>query len=230
MDNIKEINIEENEVIKEKAKEGILNCVDNSITKNATSFITKSDENTNSKSEKYSNNMNPKGVGDGFVVENESCVIPTKANNSIIGDLNANREISANGEVSNEKNKFVASCINGNYPRRVIDIVPENLTNEILKTKYEGFRLVQMCAVNQSDGTIMLNYSFGRDYELLCYHLNIDIKTPVMSISEIFPPAFLYENEMHDLFGINIEHISLDYKGNLYRLKDKTPYLRKEKE
>ena len=124
---------------------------------------------------------------------------------------------------------LTASCINGNYPRYVRDILPENLTNEILKTKYEGFRLVQMCAVNTKEG-VMLNYSFGRGYELLCYHLFIDMNTPVMSISEIFPPAFLYENEIHDLFGVKIEHISLDFKGNLYRLETKTPYLRKEAE
>jgi ech hydrogenase subunit D len=144
----------------------------------------------------------------GIVVENEACVIGTPAN------------------AKSEPNQFVASCINGNYPRRVIDIMPENLTNEILKTKYEGFRLVQMCAVNTKDG-IMLNYSFGREYELLCYHLNIDIDTPVMSISEIFPPAFIYENEIHDLFGVKIEHISLDFEGNLYRLENKTPFMRK---
>jgi len=128
-----------------------------------------------------------------------------------------------------EKLQVTPSCINGNFPRSVKDINPENLTNEILKTKYEGFRLVQMCAVNMKDG-VMLNYSFGRGYELMCYHLFIDIKTPVMSISEIFPPAYLYENEMHDLFGVIIEHISLDFKGNMYRLDTKMPYLRKEAE
>jgi ech hydrogenase subunit D len=46
----------------------------------------------------------------------------------------------------------------------------------------------------------------------------------VISISDIFPPAFLYENEIHDLFGINIKMMNVDYKGNLYRLSQKTPY------
>lgn len=144
----------------------------------------------------------------GKIVEDVNCVLDTAA------------------KMKNEPDLFVASCINGNYPRRVIDILPENLTNEILKTKYEGFRLVQMCAVNTKEG-IMLNYSFGREYELLCYHLYINADTPVMSISEIFPPAFIYENEIHDLFGVKIEHISLDFKGNLYRLENKTPFMRK---
>jgi ech hydrogenase subunit D len=44
-----------------------------------------------------------------------------------------------------------------------------------------------------------------------------------MSISNIFFPAFLYENEMKDLFGVKINNIVLDFNGNLYKVAQKTP-------
>ncbi|MBS4917269.1 MAG: hypothetical protein KHZ93_06810 [Clostridiales bacterium] len=45
-----------------------------------------------------------------------------------------------------------------------------------------------------------------------------------MSISNIYEPAFLYENEITDLFGVPIQLISPDYKGKLYRIEQQTPF------
>ena len=36
--------------------------------------------------------------------------------------------------------------------------------------------------------------------------------------------ALLYENEMHDLFGINVKNMAIDYKGTFYRTAVKTPF------
>ena len=30
--------------------------------------------------------------------------------------------------------------------------------------------------------------------------------------------AFIYENEMHDLFGIKFKNLELDYQGNFFRV------------
>ena len=46
----------------------------------------------------------------------------------------------------------------------------------------------------------------------------------IVSISDIYAPAYLYENEMHDLFGITVKMMSMDYPGNLYRIKHRAPY------
>ena len=40
----------------------------------------------------------------------------------------------------------------------------------------------------------------------------------------IYPGAFLYENEIHDLFGVAITHIAIDYRGTLYRTALSTPF------
>lgn len=106
---------------------------------------------------------------------------------------------------------------------KTIEITPENLVEEALKIKKDDYRLVQICATRTEQGFELL-YSFGKEYDLLCLRMNLTEGTDIVSISEIFPPAFLYENEIHDLFGVQINLISIDYKGNMYRIEKKTPF------
>jgi len=98
------------------------------------------------------------------------------------------------------------------------DLVPQ-----VLHLKHDGFRLVQICAVRIPEG-YELTYSFARAYSLTTLKLRIKETTPVMSISDIYSPAFLYENEIHELFGVIINFISLDYGDKLYRIAQKTPF------
>jgi ech hydrogenase subunit D len=46
----------------------------------------------------------------------------------------------------------------------------------------------------------------------------------VPSIGLIYGNAFLYENEIHDLFGITIEHITVDFHGTLYQTRIPAPF------
>lgn len=97
------------------------------------------------------------------------------------------------------------------------------LLNVAYEMKEEGYRLVQICCTTLKESYV-LNYSFGKEYDFLNYKATINIDDEVPSLSSIFKPAFLYENEMKDLFGIKIKHIDVDYKGHLYDLEKKTPY------
>ena len=47
------------------------------------------------------------------------------------------------------------------------------------------------------------------------------------SITQIFPSAFLQENEAAELFGVKIENIEKDYNGRLYRISRETPFKEK---
>ena len=38
------------------------------------------------------------------------------------------------------------------------------------------------------------------------------------SITDLYPAAFVFENEAHDLFGIEFAGLSIDYQGNFYKL------------
>jgi ech hydrogenase subunit D len=46
----------------------------------------------------------------------------------------------------------------------------------------------------------------------------------VPSISEFFGAAFLYENEIRELFGIDVTGIGLDLKGQLYKTATRVPF------
>jgi ech hydrogenase subunit D len=49
------------------------------------------------------------------------------------------------------------------------------------------------------------------------------------SISSFYWSAFLYENEIHDLFGIAVRGMAVDFHGKFYTLAVPTPYAQKEK-
>ncbi len=106
-----------------------------------------------------------------------------------------------------------------------IAIEPEAILDHAMKMKKQGFRLSQACAayVNKK---FELSYSFADDsgtYQLTTLRIVIDPETEVSSITELYPYAFLYENEMKELFGVKIRLINLDYDNKLYRIRQETP-------
>lgn len=107
--------------------------------------------------------------------------------------------------------------------QKVINIEPRALLGKAAELKQDGWRLVQIgCAVFEG---FEINYSFDKDYNFINLRLNVlSIDIEISSISGIYESAFIYENEMHDLFGIKIKDIVIDYKGNFYRTAVKTPF------
>ena len=107
--------------------------------------------------------------------------------------------------------------------KEFITVKPAELLNAVDDLKDQGCRLIQICASREGDH-LEIDYSFDKDYRF------IDIKVPLErgeelgSISHIFAPAFLYENEINSLFGVKINHMSVDFKGTLYQTKVKTPF------
>lgn len=105
----------------------------------------------------------------------------------------------------------------------VINIEPGDLALKTLEHKRSGDRLGQICAVRTENGFDLL-YSFIKDYHMTNYKVAIDEDTEVVSISDVYPTAMLYENEMTELFGVKIKYINLDYHNKLYRLNEETPF------
>ena len=87
----------------------------------------------------------------------------------------------------------------------------------------EGYRLVQI-GCSTLPGAYELTYSFDRQYSFRNVRFTVTPDENVPSISVIYPNAFLYENEIHDLFGVPVTHISVDYRGTLYRTALSTPF------
>lgn len=105
----------------------------------------------------------------------------------------------------------------------VRQIEEANLLTEVSRLKAEGYRLSQMCSTKVETGYDIL-YTFGKDYDMLHLRLTVVPGNKLESISHIFPAAFFYENEIHDLFGVPVEFLTIDYHGSLYRTAETTPF------
>ena len=105
----------------------------------------------------------------------------------------------------------------------MINIEPGDLALKTLEHKRNGERLGQICAVRIEKGYELL-YSFIKDYHMTNYKIVIDEDTEIVSISDVYPTAMLYENEMTELFGVRIKYITLDYHNKLFRLNQETPF------
>lgn len=111
----------------------------------------------------------------------------------------------------------------------IIPIKAEDLIEKALEMKKKGLRLSQAHCSWIND-QYEISYSFADDetldYKTLRFYA--DRKAKVTSVSEIFPYAAFYENEMAELFGMDIEFMNLDYHNKLYRIKKKAPFLPEE--
>lgn len=84
--------------------------------------------------------------------------------------------------------------------------------------KDAGARFVNIHA-KTVEGGFTLTYSFTDDEKVIDnYKFKIENDAKVPSISSLFMSAFFFENETHDLFGIDIEGIAIDFQGNFYQV------------
>ena len=108
-------------------------------------------------------------------------------------------------------------------PQEIMPIGKTDLVGIVAQLFAEGYRLVQIgCTTLPS--TYELNYSFDKDYRFKNLRITVIPDEEVPSITAIYPNAFLYENEIHDLFGVTVKNIAIDYHGTLYRTAIKTPF------
>lgn len=105
----------------------------------------------------------------------------------------------------------------------IIPVEASDILNKARGMKAEGYRLLQICATKVSEGFEIL-YSFDKDHELTHIRLTIPEEEEVQSISGEYWGAFIYENEMHDLFGIKIINSELDYGGHFFKVSQPTPW------
>ena len=92
--------------------------------------------------------------------------------------------------------------------------------------KQDGYRFVQVCATTKDDGYELL-YSFDKDHVLLNYRVHVAEGEELESITKEYWSAFIFENELNDLFGIKFLHNALDYGGNFYKVVEPTPWKKK---
>jgi ech hydrogenase subunit D len=113
--------------------------------------------------------------------------------------------------------------------KKINEIEIGSLIENVGIMKDAGARLVQICCVKEPVGKeqaafFELHYTFDNKYQLTGYKIRIIPEAELPSITGIYPCAFLYENEMHDLYGIRIKDINVDYKGTFYKLAKPRPF------
>ncbi len=109
------------------------------------------------------------------------------------------------------------------------EIVPIDMSEflaQVIKLKLDQWRMVQICAVRTEDG-YELSYSFAKDYDMETLRLCVAEEQHVASITQLYPCAFIQENEMAELFGVKVDSLRPDYLDKLYRIDQKTPFKEK---
>ena len=113
----------------------------------------------------------------------------------------------------------------------------DELLSHVQALKGVGARFVQMHAErNVDDGTYRLVYTFinvraaqeqiARDGNYAIENLvveGIDQYQEIPSISSYYPAVFPFENEAHDLFGLAITDMQIDFKGFFYQVSTAEP-------
>lgn len=113
----------------------------------------------------------------------------------------------------------------------------DELLSHVQALKGVGARFVQMHGErNVDDGSYRLVYTFidvraaqehiARDGNYAIENLvveGIDQYQEIPSISSYYPAVFPFENEAHDLFGLAITDMQIDFKGFFYQVSTAEP-------
>ena len=95
-------------------------------------------------------------------------------------------------------------------------ITLDGLVPEIGAMKQAGYRFVTISSVAFEDGSTDILYHFEKDMELSHFRLNVPAQTTIPSISGVYFSAFLAENELKDLAGLEFDGLVVDYNRTLY--------------
>lgn len=105
----------------------------------------------------------------------------------------------------------------------MVTIKASELLAKVAEYKMSGHRLVQICCTRTD--VFEINYSFDKDYQFTNLRLILATsEEAIPSVSGIYWAAFLYENEMQDLFGVKVKGMVIDFAGNFYRTAIKRPF------
>ncbi|MCX8157288.1 MAG: NADH-quinone oxidoreductase subunit C [Verrucomicrobiae bacterium] len=104
----------------------------------------------------------------------------------------------------------------------IVPVPAAELPARVLMLRHEGWRLVHISATPAGE-QIEINYGFDRLGKFQTLRVTLPAAEPRLpSISRIYWAAFVYENEMHDLFDVQVEGMAVDFHGHF--IKTATPF------
>ena len=100
-----------------------------------------------------------------------------------------------------------------------------DLLGKAAQYKKDGYRMTQILCTRVPEG-YELTYSFDKDYVMENLRVVLPLEGSVMSVTSQYWYAFVWENEIHDLFGLNVEFIApeVDYGGKFFHLAKPMPW------
>ena len=108
-------------------------------------------------------------------------------------------------------------------PQTITPITVGEVVTKAEQAKKDGNRLVQIGCTKIEDNFEII-YVYDRDYKLTNYRITVKQDDEIPSISSVYFGAFVYENEIHDLYGIHVKGINIDFKGTFYKTAIKHPF------
>lgn len=94
----------------------------------------------------------------------------------------------------------------------VTEVAVETLSDQVEKLLDDGFRFVTISCTSFPDRFELL-YHFDRSYHLEHLRLRLAPGQALPSISRICFPGLVIENELKDLFGLQVEGLVVDFGG-----------------
>ncbi len=104
------------------------------------------------------------------------------------------------------------------------EVEVRDLFSEAALIRHDNWRLIQICATKTADDLYEILYTFGRGYEWKNLRITVHGDDKIPSITKIYEIAYLYENEIHDLYGIEIDLMNYDFQGRLFRTGVQYPF------
>ncbi len=107
----------------------------------------------------------------------------------------------------------------------VFDVLPldiDRVVEEAAQRRAADWRMIQICASTVEDG-VELTYTFIKGIDGECLVVVVPDGATIPSITGQYPIAFVYENEIQDLYGIRVEGLTPDFKGSFYNVSIPAP-------
>lgn len=76
-----------------------------------------------------------------------------------------------------------------------------------------GYRYVTITCCTNPDGTYDLFYAFDKDYRMVTLKTTLQPEEAIPSISGVYLAGAFAENEISELFGVEIDGKAIDYGG-----------------
>lgn len=106
-----------------------------------------------------------------------------------------------------------------------VPVSPSEVIQKAEQYANDDYRLIQIHCSTTKDNEMFVIYTFEKEnLQMANLKMDVNVGDTVPSISGVFFGAFLYENEIHDLYGVNYSGMAVDFQGTFYETKTKQAF------